>query len=123
MPYFIDLSAYAGGHVSLPRDEKALVNEVGTESIVRDGQWSLIPGGAHLENLKKGDIIFSASQTEDLLKRGATPGHARAELQDRFLLRMLLMRTELLLQQQVRSLQENQHRLFRMQLFLQYSLL
>lgn len=76
-----DLSAYAGGHVSLPRDEKALVNEVGTESIVRDGQWSLIPGGAHLENLKKGDIIFSASQTEDLLKSGATPGHARAYAQ------------------------------------------
>lgn len=76
-----DLSAYAGGHISLPRDEKALVNEVGTESIVRDGQWSLIPGGAHLENLKKGDIIFSASQTEDLLKRGATPGHARAYAQ------------------------------------------
>lgn len=76
-----DLYAYAGGHVSLPRDEKALVNEVGTESIVRDGQWSLIPGGAHLENLKKGDIIFSASQTEDLLKSGATPGHARAYAQ------------------------------------------
>ena len=76
-----DLSAYAGGRVSLPRDEKALVNEIGTESIVRDGQWSLIPGGAHLENLKKGDIIFSASQTEDLLKRGATPGHARAYAQ------------------------------------------
>ena len=76
-----DLSAYAGGHVSLPRDEKALVNEVGTESIVRDGQWSLIPGGAHLTNLKKGDIIFSASQTEDLLKSGATPGHARAYAQ------------------------------------------
>ena len=76
-----DLSAYAGGRVSLPKDEKALVNEIGTESIVRDGQWSLIPGGAHLENLKKGDIIFSASQTEDLLKRGATPGHARAYAQ------------------------------------------
>lgn len=76
-----DLSAYAGGRVSLPRDEKALVNEVGTESIVRDGEWSLIPGGAHLTNLKKGDIIFSASQTEDLLKRGATPGHARAYAQ------------------------------------------
>lgn len=76
-----DLSAYAGGHVSLPRDEKALVNEVGTESIVRDGQWSLIPGGAHLTNLKKGDIIFSASQTEDLLRNGATPGHARAYAQ------------------------------------------
>lgn len=76
-----DLSAYAGGRVSLPKDEKALVNEIGTESIVRDGQWSLIPGGAHLTNLKKGDIIFSASQTEDLLKSGATPGHARAYAQ------------------------------------------
>lgn len=76
-----DLSAYAGGRVSLPKDEKALVNEVGTESIVRDGQWSLIPGGAHLTNLKKGDIIFSASQTEDLLRNGATPGHARAYAQ------------------------------------------
>ena len=75
------LSAYASGRVSLPKDEKALVNEVGTESIVRDGQWSLIPGGAHLTNLKKGDIIFSASQTEDLLKNGATPGHARAYAQ------------------------------------------
>lgn len=48
---------------------------------MRDGVWSLIPGGAHMENLKKGDIIFSASQTEDLLKRGATPGHARAYAQ------------------------------------------
>ena len=76
-----DLSAYAGGRVSLPKDETALVNEIGTESIVRDGQWSLIPGGAHLTNLKKGDIIFSASQTEDLLKSGATPGHARAYAQ------------------------------------------
>ena len=76
-----DFPAYASGRVSLPKDEKALVNEVGTESIVRDGQWSLIPGGAHLANLKKGDIIFSASQTEDLLKRGATPGHARAYAQ------------------------------------------
>lgn len=76
-----ELSAYASGRVSLPKDEKALVNEVGTESIVRDGQWSLIPGGAHLTNLKKGDIIFSASQTEDLLKNGATPGHARAYAQ------------------------------------------
>ena len=36
-----------------------------------------------MENLKKGDIIFSAQQTEDLLKRGATPGHARAYAQGR----------------------------------------
>lgn len=48
---------------------------------MRDGVWSLIPGGAHIENLKKGDIIFSATQTEDLLKHGATHGHARAYAQ------------------------------------------
>lgn len=80
-----DFPAYGDGKVSLPNDQKALVNEEcingHSESIVRDGVWSLIPGGAHMENLKKGDIIFSAQQTEDLLKRGATPGHARAYAQ------------------------------------------
>lgn len=76
-----DFPAYGHGKVSLSSDEKALVNELGMESIVRDGVWSMIPGGAHIENLKKGDIIFSASQTEDLLKHGATPGHARAYAQ------------------------------------------
>lgn len=70
--------AYAGGKVALPRDEKALVNEVGNESIVRNGVWSIIPGGAQLANLKKGDIIFSAAQTKALLKRGKISGHARA---------------------------------------------
>lgn len=80
-----DFPAYGDGRVSLPNNQKALVNEEyingHSESIVRDGVWSLIPGGAHMENLKKGDIIFSAQQTEDLLKRGATPGHARAYAQ------------------------------------------
>lgn len=78
-------SAHAKGEVALKHDEQAIVNEVGinghSESIVRDGVWSLIPGGAHIENLKKGDIIFSATQTEDLLKHGATHGHARAYAQ------------------------------------------
>ena len=80
-----DFPAYGDGRVSLPNDQKALVNEEyingHSESIVRDGVWSLIPGGAHMENLKKGDIIFSAQQTEDLLKHGATPGHARTYAQ------------------------------------------
>lgn len=74
--------AFAKGNVSIPHDQQALVNEVSlnghSESIVRDGVWSLIPGGAHLANLKKGDIIFSASQTEALLKNGSITGHARA---------------------------------------------
>lgn len=74
--------AHVAGDVALKQDERALVNEEylngHSESIVRDGVWSLIPGGAHLENLKRGDIIFSAKQTDDLLRTGATPGHARA---------------------------------------------
>ena len=78
-------SAHTKGDVALKHDEQALINEVcingHSESIVRDGVWSLIPGGAHIENLKKGDIIFSATQTEDLLKHGATHGHARAYAQ------------------------------------------
>ena len=45
---------------------------------MRDGVWSIIPGGAHIESLKKGDIIFSAAQTEALLKYGKISGHARA---------------------------------------------
>lgn len=72
----------SGTNVAIKQDQQALVNEVGinghAESIVRDGVWSLIPGGAHIENLKKGDIIFSATQTDALLKHGAIQGHARA---------------------------------------------
>lgn len=72
----------SGTDVAIKQDQQALVNEVGVnghaESIVRDGVWSLIPGGAHIENLKKGDIIFSTTQTDALLKHGAIQGHARA---------------------------------------------
>ena len=73
--------AYANGKISVDHDQVALMNELGMESRVRDGVWSLIPGGAHFENIKKDDIIFSAKQTQDLLKYGATPGHARAYAQ------------------------------------------
>lgn len=75
-------SAYAGGRVSLDRNERALVNEEyingHSESIIRDGVWRLIPGGMHMENLKKGDIVLNARQTDDLLRSGKTNGHARA---------------------------------------------
>lgn len=73
--------AYANGKISVDHDQVALMNELGMESRVRDGIWSLIPGGAHFENVKKDDIIFSAKQTQDLLKYGATSGHARAYAQ------------------------------------------
>lgn len=71
--------AHAGGNVAIQKDEKALVNELPKpESIVRDGVWSIIPGGAHIEQLKKGDIIFNGEQTEQLLKHGSISGHGRA---------------------------------------------
>lgn len=75
--------AHADGNVALQSNEKALVNELpdGPESIVRDGKWMVIPGGAHFENLKKGDIIFNSKQTSELINSGRVMsggGHARA---------------------------------------------
>ena len=70
--------AYANGKVSLPKDETALVNELGRESYIRSGEWHLLPPGMHFENLKKGDIILNHKQTEDLMKHGKASGHARA---------------------------------------------
>ena len=68
------LKAHVNGRVALPRDERALVNELGTESRIRDGVWETIPGGMHVENLKKGDIIINAKQTEELIKHGKVSG-------------------------------------------------
>ena len=70
--------AYANGHVALDQNEYALVNELGTESIIRDGQWMLLPHGMHQQFLRKGDIILSAAQTRALIQTGAAPGTARA---------------------------------------------
>lgn len=70
--------AYADGKVTLSQNEEALVNELGMESRIRDGVWSLIPGGMHIESLKKGDIILNANQTKALLQYGKANGHARA---------------------------------------------
>lgn len=73
--------AHADGNIALSSDESALVNELGTESLVRQGKWMLIPGGAHFQSLKKGDIIFNHQQTQELLNSGrvmSSGGHARA---------------------------------------------
>lgn len=71
-------SAYTNGKISLSQDEEALVNELGTESIIRDGKWLLLPGGMHIHALKKGDIVLTAEQTADLLNHGKTNGNARS---------------------------------------------
>lgn len=66
--------AYANGKVSLQHDETALVNELGQESRISNGVWSLLPPGMHFEHLKKGDIILNHKQTADLLKYGKASG-------------------------------------------------
>ena len=78
------IPAHASGNVALQKNERALVNEFAPqapESIVRDGRWFIIPGGPQLANLKKGDILFNANQTAELLKAGKTsiPGKAYAD--------------------------------------------
>lgn len=70
--------SFADGKVSLPADEYALVNELQQESVVRNGEWFLLPPGPHIEHLKKGDIIFNAKQTQDLLSFGKTASYAHS---------------------------------------------
>ena len=56
-----------GGYIE--EDEQALINEDGRpEIIARDGKMILTEKGAHLENLKAGDIVFDADQSEELLE-------------------------------------------------------
>lgn len=71
--------SYAGGTQdwTVGEDENALVNEIGQESIVRDGVWQLIPGGPHVEDLQRDDIIFNAEQTADLIRTGKTARSGR----------------------------------------------
>ncbi|MFR7913721.1 hypothetical protein [Eubacterium ramulus] len=65
------LRGYSNGtSVALPRDEYALINEIGEEGILRNGVLHTVPGGAHIEHLRKNDIIFNAKQMEELRKTG-----------------------------------------------------
>lgn len=63
-----EYDSHAKGDVALKEDQIALVGEVGPEGLVRDGKFSIIPGGAHFMNLKQGDIIFNNSQLKAILK-------------------------------------------------------
>lgn len=50
-------SAYTGGKWGLPNNQTALTGELGTEIVVRDGNWFTVgEDGAEFVNLKKGDI-------------------------------------------------------------------
>lgn len=63
------IKAHAKGtSVSLDNDEYALTNEVGQESIVRNGHWYMLPGGPHFEHLKKGDKYLSPHAVTHVIK-------------------------------------------------------
>lgn len=62
-------NAYAGGKWGLPNDQTALTGELGTEIVVRDGNWFTVgDDGAEFVNLKKGDINKIVSIYSDVYK-------------------------------------------------------
>ena len=63
--------AYAGGKWGLPKNQTALTGELGTEIVVRDGNWFTVgDDGAEFVNLKRGDIVFNHKQAKELLENG-----------------------------------------------------
>lgn len=65
--------------VGIPKGEKTLINEVGTEGVVRDGKLNIYNNGyPALVDLKKNDIVFNHKQMEELEKKGyITNSHAK----------------------------------------------
>lgn len=63
--------AKAKGDWSTKEDGEALGGELGQEMVVRDGRFFTIgDNGAEFFKYKKGDIIFNAEQTRQILKNG-----------------------------------------------------
>ena len=64
-------TAAARGYWGARKTENALVGEVGPEIRVRDGRWELLgEDSAEIREIRKGDIIFNAEQTRQILKNG-----------------------------------------------------
>lgn len=74
---FHAFSQGTGSNVSIPKNEKALVNELGEEGIVRNGKLIPIKGGAQFVSLKRGDIVFNHKQMEQLKKNGYTSSRGK----------------------------------------------
>lgn len=75
-----DGTAHSGGTWGLKKNEDgSLVNELGPEIIVRDGQWFTVNGGhPAITDFKRGDIIFNHKQSEEIIKHGyVTSGHGK----------------------------------------------
>lgn len=75
-------SAKSNGDWSVKKSEKALVGELGTETIVRNGKYYTVgDNGAEFTNVRKGDVIFNHIQTRELFKNGhVTSGGGRAKV-------------------------------------------
>ena len=75
----VDGAAFKNGSWGAPKNETALVGELGPEMIVRDGRWFTVgDNGAEFTDIKHDDIIFNHKQTEDLLSKGYVTGRGKA---------------------------------------------
>lgn len=75
------------GDWSLKQNESnALINELGSEIVVRNGKWFILNNGyPTFANLRKGDVVFNHVQSESLLKNGYVTGsHARLAYENSF---------------------------------------
>ena len=74
-------TAHANGlsRFGLKQDENSLVNELGAEIVVRPSEdsWMIFNDGMPtFAQLRKGDVIFSADQSKELLEKGWTKNYA-----------------------------------------------
>ena len=74
--------AFSSGDWSVPRNERALVGELGMETVVRGGRFFTVGNhGAEFADIRRGDIIFNHRQTEELFRHGyVTSGGGRARV-------------------------------------------
>lgn len=65
--------------VGIPKSEKTLINEVGTEGVVRNGKLNIYNNGyPALVDLHRGDIVFNSEQMKSLEEKGyITNSHAK----------------------------------------------
>ena len=75
-------NAFTGGKWGIPQNQTALTGELGTEIVVRDGNWFTVgEDGAEFVNLQKGDIVFNHKQAQELLENGyVTSNKGRGKL-------------------------------------------
>ena len=73
-------TALADGRWGLKKNQRGtLVGELGPETLIRNGQYTIIGAtGPERMNLKRGDIILNHRQTEQVFKYGKATGRGKA---------------------------------------------